>query len=404
MKLKTIILVAVLLAALIAPAFSQEMPAPGTTIDKNNYKKYAHLFPEEWAPAFENGFGIISPIKMNVVASKKVTAPKVYSDYSMKNKGKFGIDAQGNITGGWAYDGLPFPDLKEGDKDFAAKLMWNYQGKYMWDDQEDSSKGGSFEKRKGEDMRWNTAVSFWPFFKNRMACANKPNMDNPAGLYKALVFHFVLPDSIKNTITLGYRYADLKKPDDTYLYLPSMRRVLRAEAGQRSTPMLGSTQALDDFNGGFDGNTNQFTYTLVKEQKVLGVMQTKLTPQQARAWKKNDLPFEYDGYEVRDVYVIDIKPRDPKYPQSKKRIYLDKDTLQIFYAVVWDRGGKVWKIWSTGYKTYPLGKDSFTAMANMFGVDVQFGMTSYFATDMTFNSCKYTYNDVTPAALLRRAR
>ena len=404
MKLKTLILAAVLLAAFIAPAFSQEMPAPGTVIDKNNYKKYAHLIPEEFLAAFENGFGIFSPIKMNVVVSKHPSILKKFMEYSMKNKGKFGIDAQGNITGGWAYDGLPFPDVQKTDKDFALKLMWNYQGKYMWDDQDDSVETPSFEKRKGEPLRWNAARSLWPIFKNRMACQQKPYLDNPIGLYKALVFHYTLPESIKNTITLSYRYADLNKTDETYLYLPAMRRVLRAEAGQRSTPMLGSTQALDDFNGGFDGNTNQFKYTLVKEQKVLASYDPKITAPQAKAWRKDDLPFEYNGYEVRDTYVIDVVAKDPKYPQGKKRLWIDKDTLNALYSVTWDRSGKIWKMWTSSYAQYSIGKETFTVLYTMFGIDIQFGMATNFINNSPYNACKSTYNDVTPAALLKRAR
>lgn len=39
-------------------SFGQEMPKPGEVIDKSNYKKYAHLFPEEgWLEGFENGWG-----------------------------------------------------------------------------------------------------------------------------------------------------------------------------------------------------------------------------------------------------------------------------------------------------------------------------------------------------------
>ena len=412
MKLKPLaaIIAMLITVAFIAPVFSQEMPAPGTTITKSNFKKYAHLFPEEFTTAFEDGFGgVISPIKVNVVESKtKVGQPKAFLEYSARNKGKFGIDAQGNITGGWAYDGLPFPDLKPGDKDFATKFMWNYQGRYMWDDLLGSNKGGSIEKRKGEKIRWNTAVNTWPFFKNRMACQNKPNMENPIGLYKANVFHYVLPDSVKNTISLSYRFADLNKPDETYLYLPSMRRVLRAEAGQRSTPMLGSTNALDDFNAGFDGHTGEFTYTLIKEQKVLAAMEGRLNHVQVAAQvkegKSSDLPYEYDGYEMRDVYVIDVKPKDSKYPQSRKRLYLDKSTMWPLYAIAWDRAGKVWKIWTASFKTKPVGNDTVSTMYSQFGVDLQFGMATYFATDFTHNSCKFTYNDVTPASLLRRAR
>ena len=404
MKLKTLILAAVLLAAFIAPAFSQEMPAPGTVIDKNNYKKYAHLFPEEFAPMFENGFGITPPIKMRVAKSEPSPIPKAFLEYSAKNKGKFGLDAQGYVTGGWKRDGLPFPDPQKNDKDFAMKLMWNFNARYRWDDEHDMSAGGSFQQRKGEKLSWNTADSFWPIFKGRIACSQKPDLENPTGLFSALVFHYLLPDSIKHTITLAYRYADLKKPDETYLYLPSMRRVLRAEAGQRSTPMLGSIQALDDFMG-FDGNTNEFTFTLVKEQKILQVMDNKLAPKQARA--SVELPWPTEGYEIRDTYVIDIKAKDPKYPQGRKRIWMDKENYLINYSAAYDRAGKLWKVWSIANKKFPVvpgGAERYSIADGTTGIDIQFGMATYYAADNNINTCKFGYSDATPASLLKLAR
>ena len=409
MKLKTLILAAVLLAAFIAPAYAQEMPAPGTVIDKNNFKKYAHLFPEELSGLFMDGWGgLMVPARITVSETKSTPTPKAYVDYSAKNKGKYGLDANGHVTGGWARDGMPFPDLQKNDKDFAAKLMWNFKARYIWDDEHDLAGGGSFEKRKGEPVRWNTAESFWPYFRNRMFTNPKPNMENPVGLYNALVFHYKLPDSVKNTITLAYQYTDMKKPDETYLYLPSMRRVLRAEAGQRSTPMLGSTNALDDFMGGFDGRIPDFSYTFIKEQKVLQCMENKVTVKQARL-AKSDLPYHTEGYELRDSYVVEIRPKDPKYPQSKKRLWIDKENLQILYCVAWDRAGKVWKVWSQNYRKFPVlasstAGEKFAVIDGTIGVDLQFGMATYYASDNVINTGKYSYSDVTPANLLKLAR
>ena len=164
---------------------------------------------------------------------------------------------RGNVTNFSRGVGLPFPDLDKSDKDFITKFMWNFDNRYRYDDMVDSSKGGSWEKRKGDAARYNTAKTELIYYVNRMASDPKPNLDNPMGLFNTMVFHYLLPDSVKNTIMLTYRYTDVKKNDDTYMYLPSMRRVLRAEAGQRSTPVLGSTQALDDF-GCFDGPNSGF--------------------------------------------------------------------------------------------------------------------------------------------------
>ena len=406
MKLKTLILAAILMAAFIAPAFSQEMPAPGTTIDKNNYKKYAHLFPEEFLDVFTTGWGVLQPVKIKVAAQSPVIGvPKSYLTLSAKNKGKLQLDAQGNIPNFHRGVALPFPDLDKSDKDFAAKLMWNYDNRYQMDDEIDNGKGGSWEKRKGQPVRWNQAIGIQIFFVNRLAYDPKPNLENPSNLYKAFVFHYVLPDSIKNTIMLTYRYTDVKKADDTYMYLPSMRRVLRAEAGQRSTPVVGSTQALDDF-GIFDGRTPDFNYTLVREQKILTVCDNKAPYTVGKDWQpKGELFFLHDGWELRDTYVIDIKPKDPKYPQSRKRVWIDKESLAPYYGAAYDRAGRIWKTWFVPTKVYSLPNgEKFVMQDGQFGIDIQFGMATNFPMDIKLNGNKLAYEDATPASLLKRAR
>ena len=406
MKLKTLILAAILITIFMAPAYAQEMPAPGTIIDKANYKKYAHLFPEEFLAAFETGWGLLQPIKIKVAPQTPVVGhPKAFLALSAKNKGKFQIDAQGNIPGFTRTVGLPFPDLDKSDKDFATKVMWNFDNRYKSDEQKDNGRGGSWEKRKGEAARVSVAESIVGFFTNRIAGDPKPNLHNPIGLYTSMVFHYILPNSVKNTITLAYRYADVKKTDDTYLYLPALRRVLRAESGQRSTPMLGSTQALDDFNC-FDGRTPDFTYTLVKEQKILTIADDKSSYTIGSSWKpKGELFFISDGWEMRDTYVIDIRPKDPRYPQSRKRIWIDKESFNPYFSVAYDRAGKLWKLWFTSRKTYSLPNGEKFVMPNsQFGIDTQFGLATNFEFDLEVNNLKLTYNDFTPAALLTRAR
>ena len=92
MKLRTLIAIMAvcIITALVAPAFSQEMPAPGTTIDKNNYKKYAHLFPEEFLPGFESGWGgVMAPIKLKVTTSTpSVPQPKVFLAFLCQKQGQ----------------------------------------------------------------------------------------------------------------------------------------------------------------------------------------------------------------------------------------------------------------------------------------------------------------------------
>jgi hypothetical protein len=398
-----VIIVGCLLSAPLT--FGQEMPKPGDTIDKSNYKKYGHLFPSEFLPAFEDGLGgFIKPLSIKVSATKSYPVPSVVKGYSEKNKGRFGLDGQGNVTGGWDRNGDPFPDVDKSDKDFAAKLMWNYDNRYQCDDQIQIG-GYSLEKRKGEPVRINQADFMFLFFTNRAQIAPKPKLDSPDGLMKAMLMRNLVPDAIKNIMTLSYRYIDPKKPDDTYVYLPSLRRVLRGEAGQRSTPIVGSTQALDDFNI-HDGRIPDFTYTIVGEQKVLAVVDTKLDGNAVKKMgRMNDVPYPLENYELRDVYVVDIKPKDPKYPQSKKRIWMDKENHFAYYGVAWDRAGKVWKIWNMALINYPVPGGGYGFQnGNMLGLDVQFGMATMYVTQQKSNTGQVTYSDVTPSNLLKLAR
>jgi hypothetical protein len=121
--------------------------------------------------------------------------------------------------------------------------------------------------------------------------------------------------------------------------------------------------------------------------------------------RMNDVPYPLENYELRDVYVVDIKPKDSKYPQSKKRIWIDKETHFAFYGVAWDRAGKVWKIWNMALINYPVPGGGYGFQnGNMLGLDVQFGMATMYVTQQKSNTGQVTYNDVTPSNLLKLAR
>jgi hypothetical protein len=405
-RLATVLLMVCIALFVAGPVLSQELPKPGTVIDKNNYTRYAHLWPTETLRLFTDGYGLQKPISITVGETKSYPMPKEFLALSAQNKGKYSVDKDGNIVGGWKRNGLPFPDLKPGDKDFLTKLMWNYEGRYVLDDQI-QSEIPSWQIRKGEDMRWTTPTIYWLYLTNRIAHPPKPIWNNPSNLAKAMLLHYMEPPSMRNTMTLSWRYMDPNKVDDTYIYLPNMRRVLRGEAGQRSVPVMGVISALDDFNV-FDGRTPEFTYKLVGEQKMLACTNNTLHPDQLRAkqgWPLKEFPYPTTGWEVVDTYVIDIFPKDPKYPQSRKRIWIDKQNLHAYHGVGWDRAGTFWKFWMAIYEVGPMPADAPILVFSAFhGHDVQFGMNTMAMATQKFNTGKVKYEDVLPASLVKRGR
>jgi hypothetical protein len=385
-------------------SFGQEMPKPGEVIDKSNYKKYTHLFPEEFLAGFENGFeGLIKPMSIKVSETKSWPFPKVYQVFSEKNRGKFTLDKDGFIVGGYDYLGFPFPGVTKDDKDFPTKLMCNYQYKYWYDDR--LGPFGGWNQRKGEPITRYTGIDYNISCNNRMYEDPKPFYKTPNNLQLALIIQYLSPPSQRNFIMLLPRYLDPRKSDDSYMYLPQMRRVLRGEGGERSTPVQGSLLAPDDFEVGFDAKVFEFTYQLLREQKVLGVANDKLTVAEAEKQSKLDMPYPKDNWEVRDVYVIEIKSKNSRYPQSRKIIYMDKENLAIYYSPIWDRAGKLWKVLMGGSQKHRMPNgDDVPTMGGFLAFDLQFGMSALWLADWKVNGNGHKYVDFTPSALTKLGR
>jgi hypothetical protein len=408
-KMKTAAAVFCLLLCIssVSSTYAQEtLPKAGTVIDKSNADTYKNLFPDFWMDAFETGFdGFIAPLAITIKDTESNPMPKEFLAASELNKGKYSIDPEGYITGGPAEDivGYPFPDLDKNDPQFTQKLMWNYDYKYTMDDMRGHFI--NYEKRKGSTMTTSEVESWLISFQGRLFDDPKPLYETKQGLRTANLMRNLYPSVQRNFMTLLIRSIDQKEADTTYIYLPSMRRVLRGEAGQRSTPINSSTQAPDDFFG-FSGKSPEFTYELVAEQKAIAMTNAQWNYETMKNKDVEDLiPIETDGWEVRDVYVIAISSKDEKYPQGKKIIWIDKETMTALYAAAWDRAGELWKIWQIPLVKLKNNSGEGTApYATNLGIDLQLGYcVQMFATwDLNGNGVKDS--DVSSATMRKLAR
>jgi hypothetical protein len=380
-------------------------PQPGATIDKNNFEQYREFFPEFFHEAFTSGWELVEPLKITIQETTSNPVPEPFMAATEKNKGKYSIDAEGYIQGGEYKDivGFPFPDIDPGDSEFAIKFMWNFDYRYKLDDM--YSMFMNYEKRRGESTVVSTVESWQISFQSRMYVDPKPLYETSNGLRFVNFLRNVSPPVQKNFMTLLIRYIDQKASDATFLYLPSMRRTLRGEAGQRSTPINSSTQAPDDFEGGFAGRIPEFTYKYLGEKKMVGLADAKLGYKDMLDVKADMIPVESRGWEVKDVYVFEITPKNPKYPMSKKVIYIDKESHWPYYCAGWDRAGNLWKIWQTAITKQPNAKgEPFPYFKGMLGVDTQLGYGVQMFTDWEANAKGLKESDVSVTSMRRKAR
>ena len=128
-------------------------------------------------------------------------------------------------------------------------------------------------------------------------------MPEPGGVRVKETLHPILePFDLKGVGFTYYRYLDPAKQDDTWLYLPSLRRVRRLSTAQRSDALFGQDTDRDSY-GGYAGQIAWFEWKFLGEKEVLGVDPRRALPGEVGR-RRVDWAFG-DAWEKRKVYVVE---------------------------------------------------------------------------------------------------
>ena len=79
------------------------------------------------------------------------------------------------------------------------------------------------------------------------------------------------PNDLKGAGTLSNRYLASDMPDDSYMYLPELRRVRRISVSNRSDAFWGTDYDLDAL-WGFNSKVSFWTFRLLAEKEILAPM------------------------------------------------------------------------------------------------------------------------------------
>ena len=121
----------------------------------------------------------------------------------------------------------------------------------------DGSRGGG--ERDVRSVWLNAAMDGWPGVRDRK------NLDRIEKYSLALVMS---PFDVKGTSIMTWRYMDARKQDDSFGYLPAIRRVRRMSAANRSDGSVGSDASIDDANG-YDGKVAAFEWRYLGQQDAI---------------------------------------------------------------------------------------------------------------------------------------
>jgi len=337
---------------------------PGDVIDSSNWKKAEGLLPVPVLDWVKRGEFILNIGELDVEDPTKIRSDYILEAFET-NRGKYAIDEEGGVvdkkTGKLAkfMVGFPFTDLDPEDPLVVQKLMYNHQyGQHV---------NGFFKFRfqliwvadtgfeRDVDAVWQGA--------SMTGFPEAQKFRNSAGVEKYSILVVRKPYDLAGTAIMTHRFLDPNKSDNTFGYIPAIRRVRRMSAANRSDAFIGSDECVDDVNG-YDGKVAAFDWKLLRVQEALLAFLPGVYPfvqnrygewQTTKDVKRVIYGYEKEGWQgapwaptnliwaKRPVYVIEMTPRDRYYNYGTHYIWASPETYACPFKVVNDRAGQYWK-------------------------------------------------------------
>ena len=370
--------------------------AVGEVITPANREKIKELLPEDlYAFAVANFEGL----EITITPTGDYTPHPKYVEATARYACQARLDEKGNLVDYTA--GQPFPysewakkatehacDLQRNDPQLALKLAWNVNYRWQGPGHNYPHWGFSYMRNEGKNLwRLGQGVYRRTYFSHRAdLLPDGADLDPGTDIEWAEFFEIMDPFDLRGTMYLLFRYTDPAKEDDTWAYVPSLRRVRRVAATQKSDSLMGTEFTLEDFAlfsgyvtaqdwefGGesiaiapmdtqrrcFPLNMGQGVERELDSMRRLGTLDEW---QQCRFGPYGALPFVDERWEKRVVFRLDDTPQQKGHPYSLKKIWYDKETMAPKYAFAYDRAGEPYKVlvtvhqWSRNSPN-PLNRD-----------------------------------------------
>ncbi len=254
--------------------------------------------------------------------------------------------------------GAPFPmdtlDCKT-DPEAGLKIMWNFD--YSWRGDGGAASFYYSYWDRGEQLPLyyeGTGRAVQLSSRVEPSLIEKQNGDLFRGEKRKGAFgiEVVAPFDARGINLMTYRYKSADGPraeaknDDTWVYIPQLRRVRRISTAQRTDAISGTDFTFDDLRS-FAGIVPQYEWACLGEMEILAPMNSRI-----RAYPYNKdvnfgpygLSYANDRWELRKAVKVRMIPKNEDHPYHHKDIYIDRETLKPLYSFAYDRKEELWKI------------------------------------------------------------
>jgi len=350
------------LGSLALPASAQEDTGPSTPtfkegdvigIDKIDSLK--PFLPEEfWS---NRDFFFYEGMKLEVGPFYRDYSPSpAYKAASEKFAGQAKVGPDASLENQTA--GQPFAMDKidcKGDPEAGTKMIWDFD--QQWEgDGSDSRFYYSYWDR-GEELPLyyeGTAKTVQLSRRVEPEFLEKEGGDMFRGERRKSAFGIEVdaPFDARGILVMTYRYKESEKPtaqtknDDTWVYVPTLRRVRRISSAQRTDAVSGTDFTFDDLRS-FSGVVPQYSWKCLGEMDIIAPMNSKVA---AYPYKKDHnfgpygLSYADDRWELRHAVKVRFVPNNSDHPYHHKDIYFDKQSMTPLYSFAYDRKEELWKI------------------------------------------------------------
>jgi hypothetical protein len=160
------------------------------------------------------------------------------------------------------------------------------------------------------------------------------------------------PFDARGIMLLSYRYKAsygpeaTSKNDDTWVYVPTLRRVRRISTAQRTDAVSGTDFTFDDLFS-FNDVVPQYEWECLGEMDIIAPMNTKVLAYPYSSDHNSGpygLSYADDRWELRHALKFRFTPRNADHPYKYKDICIDKNSMEPMYSFAYDRKGELWKV------------------------------------------------------------
>lgn len=347
-----LVIVILFLLSLNVPSLqAQEKVKPGDVIDSGNWQKAEDLLPPKVLEMVKT-HGLV----IKVDETRDYPWSPEYLEATKKYAGT--VKLEDDLAG--YKGGLPFPDINLKDPNAGLKMAWNYQYIAAADVEYYPTANFLFINKSGSLER-SLYMTMWKIkYVGRTLIPPVPELPNPENVIYKEMLQVYDPKDAAGIGFVQIRYKSEKKDDETWAYVPALRRVRRMSAAQRTDAYLGSDITIEDFYG-FSGKVSEYNWKVIGSKKVLGMRNTlkQMNTVDLSAGNKSrykwcptaDIPWE-----IRDCWILECASKSKSHPYSKRILYMDSKRMDCLYSEMYDRKGEFWKLWLNPWYWYPQYK------------------------------------------------